>query len=67
MLQLKASYKSFVEKFFGRGEFENVISILEVPIYPSPSLDVHHDKYGELSGYLVAYAVLIYQCISGEK
>ena len=60
-------YKDFVEQFFGDGEYKNVISLLEVRTHPEIPLDIHNDVYGELSGYLIAYAVLIYQSISGEK
>ncbi len=64
-----SGYKDFVEKFFGNGKFENVISLLEVKINhgkPIP-FEIQHDRFRELSGYLVAYAVHIYQCISGEE
>lgn len=58
-------YKQFIEKFFGTGEYENSISLLEIRIIPEIPIEINHDLYGELSGYLIAYAVLIYREISG--
>ena len=52
-------YKDFVEKFFGRGDFQNVISLLEIKVHDEIPLDMHLNLFGELSGYLIAYAYLI--------
>lgn len=57
----------FIEKFFGTENYENVISLLEVRIHPEIPLDIHYDRYGQLSGYLVAYAFLVYQTILGAS
>ncbi len=59
-------YGVFVDKFFGGGEYENVISLLEIRVHPEIPLDIHHDLFGELTGYLMAYAILVYEIASGK-
>lgn len=54
-------YGAFIGKFFGDGEYENVVSLLELRTYPEIPLDTHHDLFAELTGYLMAYATAIHQ------
>lgn len=56
-------YEAFVCKFFGQDGLEKVVALIEVRTHPEIPLDIHHDRFGELTGYLIAYAVLIYQSI----
>lgn len=64
--QYHEGYEAFVHKFFGGGEYENVISLLEIRVHPEIPLDIHRDLFGELTGYLMAYAVLVYEIASGK-
>lgn len=65
--KFQPGYEAFVSNFFGQGELERVVALIEVRTHPEISLDIHHDRFGELTGYLVAYAVLIYQCIAAVE
>ncbi|MCX6567138.1 MAG: hypothetical protein NTW38_12100 [Candidatus Aminicenantes bacterium] len=59
-------YEAFIYRFFGTGEYENVISILEIRIHPEIPLDIQLDPFDELTRYLVGYASLVYDIASGK-
>ena len=56
-------YVNFINRFFGLGEHQNLIVILEVPTNPEIPLDFHINVFRKLTNYLMAYAHLIYECI----
>jgi len=56
-------YLSFIEQHFGGGKYENNILLLEVRIRKDIPLDFHYNVFGTLTGYLMAYASLIYENI----
>lgn len=49
----------FIEQFFGKGDYENTIILLEIPTEPNIPLDIHINVFDLLSGYLMAYINII--------
>lgn len=60
------SYVQFIESFFGTGEYENTIALLEIKVDMNVPLDVTIDQFGKLTGYLMAYALELYKNIESK-
>lgn len=58
-------HTEFIEKFFGSGEYENTIYLLEVPVDPAYP-DTYVDTFENLSNYLLAYAHLVMECLTSH-
>lgn len=56
-------HKEFIETFFGSDNFQNTISLLEIRTNPEIPLDTHIDIFEVLGSYLMAYALLIAECL----
>ncbi|MCA9500818.1 MAG: hypothetical protein KC588_16615 [Nitrospira sp.] len=56
-------YTSFISSYFGNEKFENTVSILEVRVRSEIPFDVHVNLFDILSGYLMAYAHLIFELL----
>lgn len=54
---------SYIDVHFGGGEYGNTISLLEVRVNPEIPLDLHVNVFGVLSGYLMAYAHLVFEVL----
>ena len=50
----------FIEQFFGAGEYENTIVLLEIPTNPEIPLDMHISVFDVLNGYLIVYINIIF-------
>lgn len=57
------AHTTFIDQFFGTGEYENTIVLLEIKTYPEIPLDTHINVFDVLSGYLMAYIHIIYECL----
>lgn len=64
--RLKEEHVNFIDSFFGTGDYQETIVLLEIPIKPEIPLDFHIDLFKKLSGYLLAYAHLITGYIQSE-
>lgn len=53
----------FIENFFGSGDYEKTIILLEVPINREIPLDTYINVLDVLMGYLMAYVHLIYESL----
>jgi hypothetical protein len=58
-------YKIFIERFFGEGEYKNIICLLEIK-HPENPL-AYYNLYRQLLGYLMAYATLIFENIKKSE
>ncbi|MDH5259753.1 MAG: hypothetical protein OEX07_17195 [Gammaproteobacteria bacterium] len=58
------NHVSFIHAHFGVGEYKNTILLLEIKTNPEVPLDTFVDIFGALSGYLMAYAHLIFESLS---
>ena len=56
-----------ITSFFGDKEYENLITLLEIRVHPEIPLDIHVSLFNNLTGYLLAYAYLIYECVNNEN
>lgn len=52
-------HSQFIERFFGRGDYEKTVILLEVPTNPQIPFDIHINVLDMLNGYLMAYIHLI--------
>ncbi|MFW5982964.1 MAG: hypothetical protein ACOCQ4_00555 [bacterium] len=57
------AHTNFIDAFFGEGEYENTIALLEIPIYQKIPLDFYINRFEVLSGYLMTYIYKIYECL----
>lgn len=57
--KMAEEHASFIDYFFGDGEYENTVVLLEIPTNPETPLDIHINVLDELFGYLMAHAHLI--------
>jgi hypothetical protein len=57
----EVEYKNFVEVFFGGNEYKNIIFLLEITHLEDPFTS--YNRYEHLTGYLMAYATLIFENI----
>lgn len=57
----EVKYKDFIEVFFGVDEYKNIIFLLEYPDLENPFIS--HNRYEQLTGYLMTYARLIFENI----
>lgn len=48
-----------IEFFFGDEEYENTIALLEIKVDTNIPLDITYGKFGQLTGYLMAYAHIL--------
>jgi hypothetical protein len=53
----------FIEAFIGSGDHENVIYLLEIPTDPTFPRGTHIDIFEHLSNLLMAYALIIAECL----
>ncbi len=60
-------HRTFVQRYFRpRGDEVFIVTLLEVRAVPDEiPLEITYDVFGELIGYLLAYAVLIGRCVNG--
>ena len=60
-------HRTFVQRYFkSRGDRGFIVTLLEVRAVPEEGpLEIVHDVFGGLIGYLMAYAVLIGRCVNG--
>lgn len=56
-------HADFIDQFFGTGEYENTIVLLEIPTHPEIPLDIHINVFDVLIGFLMAYIHIIYECL----
>ncbi len=56
-------HKEFIQTFFGSDNFQNTISLLEIRTNPEIPLDIHIDIFEVLGGYLMAYSLLLAECL----
>lgn len=52
---------SFIEFFFGSGEYQNTIVLVEIPTNPEVPLDTFVNVFEMLPSYLMAYAYMVYE------
>ncbi|MGZ8181779.1 MAG: hypothetical protein ACXWT1_07470 [Methylobacter sp.] len=57
-------HKEFIEEFFGSGDYKNTIALLEISTNPEIPLSTYLDVFECLSGYLMAYAHLVAECLN---
>jgi hypothetical protein len=63
---ISRDYVNFINLFFGQNEYENLITLLEIRVQPEIPLDIHVSLFDKLTGYLMAYAFLIYEYINSS-
>jgi len=59
-------YVSYINSYFGSPEFENTIVLLEIGFKTKIPLGMHVNVFSALSGYLMAYAHLVYEAVSNS-
>ena len=64
--KVSQKHLDFVNQFFGKNEFENLITLIEITILTKTPIDMFISRFGELTNWLMAYAALIYDCISSS-
>ncbi len=55
-----------IDCFFGNDKYENMITLLEINMKPEPPFDIHICRFNMLTGFLMADAYLIYECIKSR-
>jgi hypothetical protein len=53
-----------VNQFFGEGEYENLVALLEIPVDPEEELPRDHCRFGILANILMSYSNLLHQMVS---
>ncbi|MFA6444326.1 MAG: hypothetical protein WCV99_18510 [Sterolibacterium sp.] len=53
--------EGFINQFFGAGEYENLVALLEIQIRPDLPFENYICRFGDLTNYLLAYGFLLYQ------
>jgi len=61
--KLLERHVEFIKTFFRSGEHENTIHLLEIPIDLRSPWDNHVDIFEDLSNLLMAYALVIVECL----
>jgi hypothetical protein len=56
-------HKEFIETFFGSDKYQDTISLLEIKTNPEIPFDTHIDIFDVLGSYLMAYALLLAECL----
>jgi len=56
----------FINRFFGKNEYKNLITLLEIRIQPEIPIDIHISLFGKVTNCLMAYAALIYDFIDSS-
>ncbi len=56
----------FINLFFGKSEYENLITLLEIRIHPEIPIDIHVCRFGQLIDYLMAYAAIVYDYVASS-
>lgn len=56
-------HTQFIDSFFGSGDYDKTIILLEVPTNPEIPVDTHLNVLDMLFGYLMAYVHLIYESL----
>ncbi len=57
---------NLINLFFGENEYENLITLLEIRVHPEVPFDVHVSIFDKLTGFLMAYAYLLYQYVDSN-
>jgi hypothetical protein len=60
-------HKEFIENFFGPDNYKNTIALLEISTNPEIPLNTYIDIFECLSGYLMAYAHLVAECLKTHR
>lgn len=56
----------FINMFFGKNKYKNLITLLEIRIIPDIPFDFHVSLFCKLTEYLMAYAFLIYEHVESK-
>lgn len=59
-------HNDFIGNFFGVGEYENTIVLLDIPTNPEIPLEMHINVFDVLSGYLMAYINIITESLGAS-
>jgi hypothetical protein len=59
--KIAQEHKDFINTFFGKNEYENLITILEVRVLPKIPLNFQASLFGELTNFLMAYSFMVYE------
>jgi hypothetical protein len=62
----KDDHVKFIEQFFGENEYDNMVTIVEIPTHISGPIERHISRIEVLLEYLLAHAHLIFKCIDSE-
>ncbi len=57
----------FISSFFGKDEYTNLILLLEMRIHPEVPIGIHICLFEKLTGYLMAYALLIFEEVDSHQ
>lgn len=55
--------QNFITQFFGEGQYENMVALLEVRVRPELPFELHFCRFGILSGILMSYAHLLLEMV----
>jgi hypothetical protein len=64
---ISQEHLGFITSFFGKDVYTNVILLLEIRIHPEVPIDIHVSLFEKLTGYLMAYAFLIFEEVDSHQ
>ena len=68
--KVREEVEGFINQFFGGGEYENVVALLEIQLRPELPFENYICRFGVLTNYLMAYGFLLYEyakCLNSEQ
>lgn len=65
--EVPAEISEFARDYFGDGDYENMIALVEVPIHPEIPLDTYINRVGELLKLLLGYAYMLKTTIENTE
>ncbi|CAK2554421.1 conserved hypothetical protein [Vibrio crassostreae] len=64
--KVSEEHSQLIDSFFGSGDYDKMIVLLEVPTNPDIPLDTHINVLDLLIGYLMAYIHIIYESLKSS-